>query len=808
MRTRAGLLLALVATAAALLPGLPAAAGTPGDYPEFPYPTTDYSEPQRGQFHFSPRAGWMNDVNAPLYHNGLYHLFFQHNPHGLGWDTMHWGHATSPDLVHWTQQPIALEPGVHPGDLWSGGGVVDSANTSGFATGPDAPIVVFTGTNGVSVAYSNDGGRTFQNHDGGRKVISMPANSRDPKVFWHAPTSRWVMVVWSDNGGNAALLYTSPNLRDWTFRSRYAADWLLECPDLFALPLDGTGPTKWVLTDASGEYVVGSFDGVSFTADQPTPQRMDQGHNSYFGTFYAGLTFENMPGGRVVQMAWQPGNTGGGWTGNATVPVQLGLRTYPEGVGLTRFPVAELASLRTGSQSWSERTVAPDPATDPLAGTSADTYELVAEFDTASATATRFGFDLHARADGTYDRRVTYDRPAQTLYGAPLAPVGGRVRMCILVDRGQLEIFGNDGRLSWTDNVAFDSAPTSRGIRLFAEGGAVRVVSLHLHRIGSTWGRGESTLESNLAGPWRAVGGTWTDVTGGKRGDAAGDGFYLSDSTGADLSYEADLRLETAAAAGITFRASADGSAHYTAHYTANVDAAGLVKLWRPGRDIAVHATPISRGRTYHLKVVTSGASIKVWLDHGATPVIDAIDATHTGGYLGVNVFAGTAVVQNAQRNAAGFRTNLAQRWNPASGEWTVPTGGLRGRRMDNGFRLSERTAGDLTYSGDVRVLSGRAAGLTFRASADGTSHYTVNIDTDGLVKLWRPGRDLAVHPTAIVAGRTYRLRVVATGPRIQVWLDAGTGPVIDVTDGTYVAGRLGVNVFDALAEFQDVTVG
>ncbi|SCG55581.1 levanase [Micromonospora siamensis] len=803
-RTRTGVWLALVATVLALLPGLPAAAGTPGDYPEFPYPATGYTEPQRGQFHFSPRAGWMNDINAPLWHNGQYHLFFQHNPHGLTWDTMHWGHATSPDLVHWTQKPIALEPGVHPGDLWSGGGVVDTADTAGLKTGADAPIVVFTGTNGVSLAYSNDGGRTFQNYDGGRQVLALPANSRDPKVFWHAPTGRWVMVVWTDNGGNAALIYTSPNLRDWTWRSRYAADWLLECPDLFALPLDGTGPTRWVLTDASGEYVVGGFDGATFTADSPTPQRMDQGANSYFGTFYAGLTFQNMPDGRVVQMAWQPGNTGKGWTGNATVPVQLGLRSYPEGVRLTRFPVAELATLRTSSQSWADRTVTADPATDPLVGLTADTYELVAEFDTAASTASRFGFDLHRRADGSYDRRVAYDRAAQTLYGAPLAPAGGRVKMRILVDRGQLEIFGNDGKLSYTDNVAFDSSPGSQGLRLFAEGGGVRVVSLQLHRIGSTWGQGESTLEGNLAGPWTTAGGTWTDVTGGKRGEAIGDGFYLSGSTAGDVAYEADVRLETAAAAGITVRASADGSAHYTA----NVDAAGLVKLWRPGRDIAVYPTPVSRGRTYHLKLVASGSSLKVYLDHGATPVIDATDTAYATGRLGVNVFAGAAVAQNAQRDAAGFRTNLGQRWNPVAGEWTVPTGGLRGRRMDNGFRLSERTAGDLTLTGDVRVLAGRAAGLTFRASTDGAAHYTVNVDTDGLVKLWRPGRDIATWPTTIVPGRTYRLRVAATGPRIQVFFAGGATPVIDVADGTYATGRVGVNVFDSVAEFQDVTIG
>src|SRR4051794_34149519 len=127
-RLVAAVLLALVA--AVTTPALPAAAGAPADHPEFPYPATAYDEAFRGQFHFSSRAGWMNDPNGSFWYRGQYHLFYQHNPHGLAWDTMHWGHATSTDLVHWTQKPIALEPGVHAGDLWSGNGVVDTGNVT------------------------------------------------------------------------------------------------------------------------------------------------------------------------------------------------------------------------------------------------------------------------------------------------------------------------------------------------------------------------------------------------------------------------------------------------------------------------------------------------------------------------------------------------------------------------------------------------------------------------------------------------------------------------------------------------------
>jgi fructan beta-fructosidase len=793
-------------TSLVLLSAAPAHAGNLVDYPEFPYPATDYTEALRGQFHFSSRWGWMNDPNGLLYHDGLYHFFYQHNPHGLSWDTIHWGHATSPDLVHWTQKAIALEPGVHPGDLWSGGGVVDTHNTSGLSTGGTSPIVVFTGTGGVTVDYSTDGARTFQSYANGRQVAVPAGTSRDPRVLWDAVHGHWVMVVWSDGGGYGANFFTSANLLDWTFRSRYTADWVFECPDFFSLPVDGDpGNVKWVLTDAAGEYVTGSFDGATFVPDWTAPQRMDQGANNSGGTFYAGQTFSNMPDGRTVQMVWQPGNHGSTWTSNASFPAELRLVTTPAGIRITRNPVDEISLLRTGTTTWSDRTVTADPAGDPFAGITADTYEIIAEFDTGTATASQFGFLLHCRSDGTYDRSVVYDRAAQTLYGAPLVPVAGRVRVHLLVDRGQLEIFGNDGSFSFTDNVNFDSSSASLGLKMFATGGSVRVVSLELHRLGSAWGHGEPTLESTLAGPWRAVGGTWGDTAAGKQGSSGGDTFYLSATTAADFTYDGDVRLDSARATALTFRASADAAQHYTV----NVDAAGLVKLWRPGRDIAVYSTPITAGRTYHLRVVAAGPRIQVYLDHAGNPVIDATDTAYSSGLLGANVYNGSGTVQNLALNHTDFTTNLAGPWTPVGGTWTTTTvrAGAHGDGAGDTFYLSASTAADFTYQGDVTIVNGAAAALTFRASADATQHYTANIDAGGLVKLWRPGRDIATCPTTIVPGRTYHLKIVTSGASIRVYLDGGASPVIDATDTAYASGRLGANVFNGIGVVQNLTV-
>lgn len=793
-------------TILSLLPEVlrPAAAwaGSPADYPEYPYPTTKlgaYDEPYRGQFHFSTRTGWENDINAPLYYRGVYHMFYQHNPHGLVWDTMHWGHATSPDLVHWTQQPIALEPGVQPGNLWSGAGVVDKGNVTGLKSGHDDPIVVFTGTGGVLMNYSTDGAKTFTSYANGRVVAAPPAgstDSRDPKVLWDEARKRWVMVFWSNEGGNGYDFYTSDNLLDWTYASRFTADWAFECPDFYPMRVNGGSTVKWVLNAASTKYVVGDFDGTRFTTDWTAPMQFDQGTNAY-----AGQVFNDTPDGRIVQMAWQQGNFGSVWTGNMTFPTELKLVSFPEGLRVTRTPITELDLLRGQRRSWSDRTITGDPGSNPLADVRGETYEIVAEFDTTNATATEFGVKLHTSADGDCNSVVTYDRTRQTLRGVPLTPDEGRIRIHILADRGQLEIYGNDGKVSFSDNVGFDPMPRSAGVAVYAEGGRVRLVSLQYNEIRRAWPAYTPLTNpgSNLTGPWHAVGGSWTPVEDGN--SAAGSGFYLSSENVADVTYEADLRLESAAAAGITFRADTTASRHYTAEISA--DAGGRVRLWRPGKDLATYGTPIARHRAYHLRVVTAGSSIKVYVGDKATPVIDVVDSTYTGGLLGLHVSRGAAKLSNANGM---FTTDLTGPWHATTSVWTDTARGKLGWANGDGFYMSGHSAADLTYEADLTLDRAVAASLTFRATADLTQHYTANINTSGggQIKLWRPGRDLATYSTPIAAGQPYHLKAVVVGERIRVYLGDGATPVIDVVDTSYNSGLIGLNVFSGTATVQN----
>jgi len=249
---------------------------------KFPGMDILYKESNRPQVHFTARRGWINDPNGLVYHNGEYHLYFQHNPYGWPWGNMHWGHAVSKDLLHWQELNEAIFPmptmeGNRQDAAFSGSAVVDLKNTSGFRkNGIDPIIAVYTSTGrGECIKLSYDNGRTFSEYEG-NPILTH--SGRDPKVFWYAPGNHWVMVVW-DSGEkrklslseeaviNQHLIYTSPDLKKWTLQS--GVEGFFECPELFELPVEGqAGVSKWVMYDATGRYIVGDFDGKNFKIDQ------------------------------------------------------------------------------------------------------------------------------------------------------------------------------------------------------------------------------------------------------------------------------------------------------------------------------------------------------------------------------------------------------------------------------------------------------------------------------------------------------------------------------------------------------------
>ena len=250
-----------------------------------------YREPFRPQFHFTPERNWMNDPNGMVFYDGEWHLFYQYNPHGNRWGHMSWGHAVSRDLVRWEHLPLALaeEDGIM---IFSGSAVVDSNNTSGFGVNNRPPLVaIYTGhregRQDQRLAYSNDRGRTWKQFAGNPVLDVKMADFRDPKVFWHESTSRWVMTVALPTEKKVHF-YASPDLKAWKYVGEFgpagATEGLWECPDLFPLPVDGGG-SKWILivninpggpAGGSGcQYFVGTFNGETFTPD-PLPAALGE----------------------------------------------------------------------------------------------------------------------------------------------------------------------------------------------------------------------------------------------------------------------------------------------------------------------------------------------------------------------------------------------------------------------------------------------------------------------------------------------------------------------------------------------------
>jgi levanase len=320
---------AVAATAASLLSLQPATA----EEATSPNPA---EEQYRPYLHFSPEQNWMNDPNGLVYDDGTWHLFFQHNPYGTRWGNMSWGHATSTDLLHWEEQPVAIpqsfdEGGAAIEDIFSGSVVVDEGNTSGFGTADDpAMVAIYTsaytpahpthaGEQAQSIAYSNDHGRTWTKYDGNPVLDRDSANFRDPKVFRYTNPetgeSYWVMAA-VEALQYKVVLYRSDDLTSWTHLSDFgpanATGGIWECPDLFPLAVDGDpANTKWVLVvnlnpgsvagGSGGQYFVGEFDGTTFTSESSVSD----------AAVPAGELFAGFDGGTYED--WAVGNEPGNW---------------------------------------------------------------------------------------------------------------------------------------------------------------------------------------------------------------------------------------------------------------------------------------------------------------------------------------------------------------------------------------------------------------------------------------------------------------------------------------------------------------
>ena len=445
---------------------------TPERLPVSPGPL--YHEALRPQFHFTARQwtinrlnpgmqqeGWINDLNGLIYYEGEYHLFAQR------WAKC-WLHAVSKDLVHWTE----LEPAFweeQPGTgAQSGTCVVDYQNSSGLSASKDTPpLIAFFprwDNRGQCLAFSLDRGRSWKFYDK-NPILTHP--ERDPKVFWFAPARHWVMMLYGD--GQYHIL-TSTNLLNWADQHHPIKD-SFECPDFFELPVDGDpARMKWVLIQGNGNYSIGTFDGTEFK-EETGRLACDLGPN-----FYATQTWGNVEtgDGRRVQTAWMrsPPFPDMPFNQQISFPCELQLRTTPGGLRLFRAPVKEIATLHLPPDTWTNRLLKPDQEL--RLEPAGECFHLRARVRIAEGSKLRF--NLRGNAVVLTDRTVES--------GTRPASVAGRVETVeILLDKGSIETFVNEGELSATRFAL----PTENGLSVKAEGGSVELRSVEVYPVRSIW---------------------------------------------------------------------------------------------------------------------------------------------------------------------------------------------------------------------------------------------------------------------------------------------------------------------------------
>ncbi len=442
----------------------------------------------RSPLHFRPARNWMNDPNGLVFHDGRYHLYFQYNPEGATHGFMSWGHASSTDLVRWEEHPVAIRY-TEEHEIFSGSVVLDEPDTSGLGAPEKSPLVaVFTLADQVGrhqaqgIASSLDGGLTWRLYDGNPVLDRGSADFRDPKVFrYSGPAGAYWVMVAVEAVERRVLLYRSDDLKTWTYLSDYgprgATGGVWECPDLFPLAVDGDpSEVRWVLlislnpggiAGGSGtQYVIGSFDGVRFTPDEPMPPAapleacdwLDHGRDCY-----AGVTFSGLPDGERILIAWMsnwdyagrlPVDAEAPQRGAMTLARRLSLvraegrvRLRQEPIGPQTSAIAELAVVRAA---------APLTVIEELPERCR--IELSVRFDGADG----FALDLGGAAILDYsadsgslrlDRRPAAGAMPDGFGSIEEVRLGARerVELVIWLDRDSIEVFASGGTCTITD---------------------------------------------------------------------------------------------------------------------------------------------------------------------------------------------------------------------------------------------------------------------------------------------------------------------------------------------------------------------
>lgn len=483
-------------------------------------PVKKYTEKYRPQLHFSPPAHWMNDPNGLVYLDGEYHLFYQHYPEDIVWGPMHWGHAVTTDLVHWTNLPIAIAPD-SLGMIFSGSAVIDAKNSSGFGSTQTPPMVaMFTYHNAKrekeghndfesqGIAYSLDKGRTWKKY-GNNPVIQNPGarDFRDPKMFWHEAGNQWIVTVVA---GDHAEFYRSKDLKSWKKTGEFGKDYgshdgVWECPDLFPLTVKGESTRKWILivninpggpNGGSGtQYFVGDFDGKKFTCDTGKSKTswIDYGPDNY-----AGITWSGAPDGRTLLIGWMSN-----WAYAQQVPTATwrSASTVPRELRLVRLNGGLVVSSEIAPEFFAAGSVG-DAMTKPVA----DSLEIANDFTTGIVKGSVDARDWEIRLSNQKQERIVIGFESQenrffidrstsgdtTFSGtfsdrsyAPRISKAKSIPFSMVVDVSSVEVFFDDGVTVMT-SIFFPDTVMNK-VTLFSGASTVNADSITVERIRSIW---------------------------------------------------------------------------------------------------------------------------------------------------------------------------------------------------------------------------------------------------------------------------------------------------------------------------------
>ncbi len=426
----------------------------------------------RPTYHHTPVYGWMNDPNGMFYKDGVYHLYYQWNPYGSQWENMTWGHSTSRDLIHWEAQPTALEPDAL-GAIFSGSCVVDKKNDQvvAFYTSADKSQV-------QSMAISKDNGLTFQKFDGNPILVSTEEDFRDPKVFWNPEIQKWNLIL---AAGQEMRIYSSPNLKDWTYESSFGKelgchDGVWECPDLMKLQVRGTDQQRWLLIcninpggpfgGSATQYFIGDFDGRFFHCEHKDTRWMDYGKDHY-----ATVTFDNCPDGRKIALAWMSN-----WQYANQVPTKQfrSANSVPRDLGLFQYngqtycsvtPSKELLALRgkvVKKLPQACEIVVNVKGTTSITLSNSMGEQVVMHYDAAAHT-----FSM--------DRTRSYASFSEAFPAKTVAPTFGDIQQLrIFLDNSSIEVFDADGKMAMT-NLVFPTEPYNK---LKVDGGKATIYQI------------------------------------------------------------------------------------------------------------------------------------------------------------------------------------------------------------------------------------------------------------------------------------------------------------------------------------------